>query len=258
MDLSSILGISAAAFMVLLSILLGGASPLIYWDVPSFILVIVGPIAATMFSMNFAHFKALPKAINKVWKNDKTNVLEIINQLVGFSESARKDGLLSLDDTVKDIEDPFLATGVRLMVDGTDPTIIRRILELEIEQLDERHTKIATGLTSLAAYGPAYGMMGTVVGLVAMMANMQDTASIGKGMALALITTLYGSLLANIFALPAFSKLGAKHDVEVMLRTVMMEGVLSIQSGENPRLLEQKLFSFLPPKQRPAAKDVET
>jgi chemotaxis protein MotA len=257
MDIASILGIGLSIFMILFSIFIGGSSFALYIDIPSALLVIIASLATSMLSVDMSVVRALPAALRKVWNKDKVNLQEIITQLVGFSESARKDGLLSLDDAVKDIEDPFLATGLRLMVDGTDPIIIKRILELELEQLDERHGKVASFFMAWGTFAPAYGAMGTVIGLIAMMANMADTASIGKGMALALITTLYGSLAANTFAFPLANKLAARHEQEVEIKSIMMEGILSIQSGENPRLLEQKLFSFLPPKNRPAAKDIE-
>jgi len=256
MDTTSIFGLVLGISMIVLSMLLGGAGLGLYADLPSAVLVIFGSLGTTIMSVDMATLRALPKAMRKVWNRDKINVQEIIMQLVGFSESARKDGLLSLDYSVKDVEDSFLQTGLRLMVDGTDPLIIRRILELELEQLEERHGRVVSFFTKWATYAPAYGMMGTVIGLVAMMANMTDSSAIGRGMALALITTLYGSFVANVFALPVADKLMVRNDMELDTKVIMMEGILSIQSGENPRLLEQKLYGFLPPKQRPAQKEI--
>lgn len=255
MDTATLIGFCVGWGMVVLSVILGGSSPMLFWDLPSLILVLIGSFGMSIASVDMTTFQDFGKFMGKAWNKDNYNYKEIITQLVGFSESARKDGLLSLDDAVKEVEDKFLATGLRLMVDGTDPSIIKGILESELDQVEERHNKGINLFFTWSAFAPSFGMLGTVMGLIGMMANLADTASIGKGMALALITTLYGSMLANLFCVPIAAKLSERHSQEMLSRNMMLEGVLSIQGGENPRLLEQKLYTFLPPKDRPTGND---
>lgn len=256
MDPASLFGFIIAWVMLIGSIIISGNPLALYWDVGSLILVVVGSIAATIMASHGSHAKKIPTYIGLVFKKQSYNIQDTITQLVGFAESARKDGLLSLDDAVKDIQDPFLSGGLRLVVDGTDPLIIAKIMQLEIEKLDDRHSEASGVFDTWVALAPAFGMLGTVMGLVGMMANLSDTASIGKGMALALITTFYGSIVANVIAMPMGSKLKVINQEELFLKEIMMEGVLGIQSGDNPRILEQKLFSFLAVRQRPASKEL--
>ncbi|NIZ47453.1 motility protein A [Entomospira nematocerorum] len=257
MDLASLFGILIAYSMLLGSIILSGNPMALYWDTGSMILVVIGSLGSLMMASDMSTLKNIPKYIGLVFKAKEYNSTEIITQLVGFAESARKDGLLSLDDAIKDVEDKFLSDGLRLVVDGTDPLIITKILELEMEKMDDRHSKGAGFFDTWAALAPAYGMLGTVIGLIGMMANLGDSAGIGSAMALALITTFYGSLVANSIALPIAMKLRLNHDKEMLQKEIMLEGILSIQSGDNPRILEQKLYSFLPVPNRPVSQEVQ-
>jgi chemotaxis protein MotA len=253
MDLTSLLGILIAYGMLLFSMVATGSPLTLFWDLGSLLLVVVGSLGSTMLTTEMKVVKQVPKYLGLVFKSRDYNSLEVITQLVGFAESARKDGLLSLDDAIKDVSDKFLSDGLRLVVDGTDPIIITKVLEIELDKMDERHAKGSGFFETWGALSPAYGMMGTVVGLIAMMANLGDTSSIGKGLALALITTFYGSVVANTIALPLAGKLKDNHSREMIYKEIMLEGILSIQSGDNPRILEQKLYSFLPAPERPVA-----
>ncbi|WDI36817.1 motility protein A [Entomospira culicis] len=241
--------------MLLFSMVATGAPLILFWDLGSLLLVVFGSLGATIMSNDMKVIKQVPTYVGLVFKSKNYSPMEVISQLVGFAESARKDGLLSLDDAIKDVEDKFLADGLRLVVDGTDPIIITKILEIELSKMDDRHNRGAGFFETWAALAPAFGMLGTVIGLIAMMANLGDTSSIGKGMALALITTFYGSLVANSIALPMSAKLRGNHDREMMYKEIMLEGILSIQSGDNPRILEQKLYSFLPGPERPVSQE---
>ena len=166
---------------------------------------------------------------------------------------ARKEGLLSLEEAATDLDDPFLKKGILLIVDGNDPELLRAIMETELVSVEGRHKDTIGFWDTLAAMGPAWGMIGTLIGLVDMLYHMDDPSTLGPAMAVALITTLYGSLLANWICTPVSNKLKADNAIEMQQKEVMIEGLLSIQAGENPRVIEEKLKSFLPPKDRTSA-----
>ena len=169
---------------------------------------------------------------------------------MAFSEKARREGLLALEDELEDLDDEFMKKGLRLMVDGTDATVIRDLMELELSQMQNRHAEKILMLNTWASLGPAVGMMGTVIGLIGMLANLEDKASIGPNMALALITTMYGSIVANYLMVPIATKLKGHDQKETMVKEMVIEGVLSIQAGDNPRILALKLLSYLTPSER--------
>ncbi len=169
-----------------------------------------------------------------------------VAQIVGLATEARMKGLLSLEDKLSEIDEPFLHNSLMLVVDSVDSEKVRKAMETELEQLDERHALDRRFYEKAASYAPAFGMIGTLVGLILMLGNMADVDALAKGMAVALITTLYGSLLANIVCLPMASKLKARHDEEFLCKQLVMEGVLAIQEGENPKFIEEKLFKLLP------------
>ena len=185
-----------------------------------------------------------------MFKAPALNTGEMIQKIIELSNIARKEGLLSLEEAASDMEEPFLKKGILLIVDGTDPDLVRGIMETELVSTEGRHKTRIGFWETWASMGPAWGMIGTLVGLVDMLYHMQDTAALGPAMAVALITTLYGSLLANWICLPVAAKLKADNEAEMMMKEVMIEGLLSIQAGENPRVIEEKLKSFLAPKDR--------
>lgn len=191
------------------------------------------------------------KSISLIFKPVKANEEETIRTIIELSNVARKDGLLALEEAANTIEDEFLKKGVMLIVDGTDPELVRSILETELNCIEGRHKEVVHFWENLASMGPAWGMIGTLIGLINMLGAMgDDVGSVGPAMAVALITTLYGSLLANWIATPTATKLGTNNDVEIRTKEVMVEGLLSIQAGENPRVIEEKLKSFLSPAKR--------
>lgn len=191
------------------------------------------------------------KSIGLIFKPVKSNEEETIQKIIELSNVARKDGLLALEEASQDIQDEFLKKGVMLIVDGTDPELVRSIMETELNCIEDRHKNVISFWENLASMGPAWGMIGTLIGLINMLGNMgDDINSVGPNMATALITTLYGSLLANWVATPTATKLKANNAVEIRIKEVMVEGLLSIQAGENPRVIEEKLKSFLSPARR--------
>ncbi|MHC4350826.1 MAG: motility protein A, partial [Planctomycetota bacterium] len=175
---------------------------------------------------------------------------------VELAEVARRDGILALEGMISEMQDDFLVRGIQMAVDGTDPEVIQAVMETELENLLERHENGKGMLDAMGRYAPAFGMIGTLIGLVAMLQNMDDPSKIGAGMAAALLTTLYGALLANIVFMPMADKLGRRTNEEALAKTIIINGVMAIQSGDNPRTVESKLVTFLPPALRPEPKDL--
>lgn len=254
MDIATLIGLFLGIACIVMAILLGG-SMLAYLDGPSFLIVVGGATASTMTAYPLARFLRLPKISARAIFNKPTEPAKLIKQLVELAEIARRDGILALESMTEEMDEPFLITGLRMAVDGADPEVIQAIMETELENTIERHEAGRGLLEAMGKYAPAFGMIGTLIGLVAMLANMDDPSKIGAGMAAALITTLYGALLANVAFLPMADKLAARSAEEVLAKTIIIQGVMAIQSGDNPRNVEAKLMTFLPPADRPADKD---
>ena len=195
-------------------------------------------------------FVAGLKSIALIFKTSTMNVPEIIQKIIQLSNVARKEGLLSLEEAASDIDDEFLKKGILLIVDGTDPELVRAIMETELVSVEGRHKEKIGFWENLGAMGPAWGMIGTLIGLILMLKDLSDLAAVGPNMATALITTFYGSVLANWICAPVATKLKGKNDEEMMMKEIEIEGLLSIQAGENPRVIEEKLKSFLAPADR--------
>lgn len=218
-----------------------------YYDLPSVIITIGGSIAGVLASNKLKDFIIGLKSISLAFKEKVIDPGAVISNIIDLSNVARKEGLLALEEASNDIEDPFLKKGIMLVVDGADPELVRGILETELTCLEERHKKVISFWEKWAELGPAWGMIGTLIGLVNMLNNMEDASTIGPSMAVALITTLYGSIIANWLCNPVATKMKVNNDLEVIVKEVMVEGLLSIQAGENPRVIEEKLKSFLSP-----------
>lgn len=257
MDIASLVGFILCLAMLIFGIIssagIGGFGQ--YLDVPSAIITFGGAFAATMTSCSMADFIGGLKSFTLIFKAPSLNAAEMIQKIIDLSNVARKEGLLSLEEAAGDMDEPFLKKGILLIVDGTDPDLVRGIMETELVSIENRH-KVRIGFwDTLGGLGPAWGMIGTLVGLVNMLYNMEDASTLGPAMAVALITTLYGSLLANWICGPVSNKLKADNAAEMMLKEVMIEGLLSIQAGENPRVIEEKLKSFLAPKDRTSSEN---
>ncbi len=253
MDLASIIGLVAGFAMVIFGIVTGdGGFSLLgnFIDLPSVIITIGGSVTCLISSNSISGFINGLKSFKLALKVPKMDQAETIKKIIDLSNTARKEGLLALEEAAGDLEDPFMKKGVLLIVDGTDPDLLRAILETELMCIEERHKKVIGFWGTMAAMGPAWGMIGTLIGLVNMLKNLDDFNSIGPNMAVALLTTLYGSLLANWLATPVSNKLIMNNAQEIMMKEVMIEGLLSIQAGENPRVIEEKLKSFMAPAQR--------
>lgn len=255
MDIASLVGMIMCLGMVLFGILSnsGPAGIPSFLDAPSAIITFGGAFFATMASNTMGDFVTGLKSFTLVFKTPAVDNASIIKKIIELSNVARKEGLLSLEEAAGDLDDAFLKKGIMLVVDGTDPELVRAIMETEMVSMEARHKGNIGFWDTVGAMGPAWGMIGTLIGLVLMLQNMDDASSIGPSMAVALITTLYGSLLANWICAPVAAKLKVDDGIEVQAREITVEGLLSIQAGENPRVIEEKLKSFLAPKDRAAA-----
>lgn len=249
MDLSTVIGLIAGATLLLVSILLGGSIGL-YIDIPSIVMVVGGMTCATLISYPLADVLGVFRTLRKAFVHKEATPEEIIAKLVSFATIARREGILALEGQAASAGDPFLVKSIQMAIDGTSPELIKDILATELAFMEERHGTGHGILGALGTYAPAFGMIGTLVGLVAMLANLSDPSSLGAGMAIALITTLYGAVLANMVFLPLQGKLKVRTARELLLKQIVIEGILAIQSGDNPRVVEQKLKSFISPAMR--------
>ena len=253
MDIASIVGIILCFALVVYGIVSGeqGFAALgNFVDFPSVLITLGGSFSVMLASYSLKEYVASLKSITLIFKAPSLDKSEIIKKIIDLSNVARKEGLLSLEEAAGDLDDEFLKKGILLIVDGTDPDLVRAIMETELVSIDSRHKNKIGFWEQLGAMGPAWGMIGTLLGLINMLQNMSDAAAIGPNMSIALITTLYGSMLANWICAPVSSKLKANNSLEMMTKEIMIEGLLSIQAGENPRVIEEKLKSFLSPAQR--------
>ena len=253
MDLASLIGVIAGAVLCIFGIvvykkdfsIIGG-----FVNSPSVLITLGGSLASVLASNTLNEFINGLKCITLAFKTSNANLENAIKQIIDLSNVARKEGLLALEEAAQEIEDPFMKKGILLIVDGTDPELVKGIMETELDCMDSRHEKVIKVWGQWASMGPAWGMIGTLIGLVNMLNDMSDPSVIGPAMAVALLTTLYGSLIANWIATPVGDKLKVNNEQEIMLKSIMIEGLLSIQAGENPRVIEEKLKSFLAPSVR--------
>lgn len=256
MDIGAIVGIPLGFFLIVMAIIASGNSLLIYYDLSSVFITVLGSISALIVSVDMSTFRKFFVYLMIIYRKPKSNVGEIIRQLVTFSEKSRREGLLSLEDEVDNLTDKFFQQGIRLVVDGTDPEVIKNILYNQLNQMNARHEIGIKMFEDWGKLAPAFGMIGTLYGLVAMLSSLGDPSQIGKGMATALITTFYGTILANLVLVPIKNKLMLRDGAETAEREIILEGILSIQSGDNPRVVEEKLLAFVPPKQRDSVKQI--
>lgn len=250
MDFASIIGIVLAFASLVASLILDNGNVGSLLKLSAAVLVFGGTIGATMVCFTFDDMKKLPGMFKIAFTKDSFTPVEIIDTIVRFAEKARREGLLALETDISEMDDEFLKKGVQLIVDGTDPQLVRDILETELSCIEERHHKGAAIFEAAGGYAPTMGIIGTVMGLVNALGNMADTSSLGEAIATAFIATLYGISTANIIWLPLGAKLKARSSAETLMREVMLEGILSIQAGENPHIVKEKLKAFLAPEMR--------
>lgn len=254
MDIASIAGLGLGLFFILFTIM-GSGSLMGYIDFYSVIITFGGTFAATTFAFPFDSLKEGLKALKYVFVHKQYDAETVIKTIIDLANTARKEGLLALEEAAQQLKDEFLQKGIMLIVDGTDPELVRNILETELAFIEERHKGNQNVFETMGALGPGFGMIGTLIGLINMLANLKDPSSVGPNMAVAIVTTFYGSMIANMFCTPVVNKLKIRSSQEILMKEVTLEGMLSIQAGENPRIIEEKLKAFLSPRLRENVKN---
>ena len=246
MDIATLVGVVVAFGLIVWSILLGGNLGG-FIDMPSVAVVVGGTVGALLINFPLPKFLSMINLFKKTVLFSLDDPEDVIKKMVGYAERARREGMLALEEESENETDAFLRKGLRLAVDGTDPQLLEKILETDVEQIENRHAEGAKILSTGGTFAPAFGMIGTLIGLVNMLSNLEDPTQIGAGMATALITTFYGAVMANAFFLPMSGKLETRSKEELVLKAMIIEGIMAIQSGDSPRIVEEKLKSFLSP-----------
>ncbi len=248
MDIATIGGLVAGLLIVGIVMIMDGGSPAELFAHPSAILLIFGgSISATTITTSLKTTLSIPGLLKQAMNVNKFEVVESIELLVKMADRARRDGLLALEEESKKIVDPFMQKGIMMVVDGTDPSEVKAILETNIQQIRVRH-KVGIGFfASAGGFAPTFGIIGTVMGLISVLKQLDDPNALATSIAAAFLATLWGLLFANLIYLPISGKLKAKSDEEVHVREMQLEGILSIQAGQNPRIVREKLSAYLSP-----------
>jgi chemotaxis protein MotA len=249
MDLSTIVGIFGAFGLVTFAIAQGGGV-FLFLNIPSAVIVFGGTLGATLVNYPFNDVFTSFAVVKKTLAREESAPAARIEQLVRFAGKARKEGILSLQSVLSEVADPFFVKGLQMAVDGQEPESLKGVLRREIEYIQERHEKGGEILMTMGSYAPAMGMIGTLIGLVQMLQTMDDPSTIGPAMAVALLTTLYGALAANILCIPMAGQLKNRSREEVLNKVLVVEGIGMILEGSNPRIIEQKLHAFVAPNLR--------
>jgi chemotaxis protein MotA len=218
---------------------------LAYYNLPSIFVTIGGTACVFLLSYSPAEYRALPRLFMMAFRKDSFDPMSIIPTLVSLSEKARREGLLALEDNLEEIEDDFLKRSLQLVIDGTDPELVKEIMRIRISKIEDRHNDGIGLFNMLEIRAPAFGLIGTILGLVQLLKNLEDPTTLGPALAVALITTFYGVIIANAVCGPMQTKLALMNGNEMLIRNMMVDGVLAIQSGDNPRIVEEKLLAFM-------------
>jgi len=249
MDIATIAGVISAFGLVVIAIFMGGGLN-IFVNVPALMIVVGGTMGVTMICYPLKDVLGVFKVVQKTIFSKTISVTELIGRFVNFANKTRREGILALESEIKEVQDEFLKKGVQMSIDGLEPQEIRDILDTELDFLKTRHQLGAEIFTSMGTFAPAMGMIGTLIGLVQMLQSMEDPSTIGPAMAVALLTTFYGSLMANIMCMPVAGKLRTRSKEETLTKEMTIQGIIGLSNGDNPRVLEQKLLAFIPPNQR--------
>ncbi len=246
-DILTPIGLTLGFIMIAYGIVSSGGTDgfVSFVQVSSVVIVLGGLTAALLINFNLEQIKLTGRVVKEAFNKKQHNIAELIQLFERLSERARREGLLALENELENVEDPFIKKGVLLAVDGIEPEVINDIMNAEIIAMEDRHQKGRTIIEKAGEYAPAWGMVGTLIGLVLMLNNLTDPSTLGPNMAVALLTTFYGSLLANLVFIPLAGKLELKTEEEIFVKQIVIEGVIGVQSGQNPRILKEKLSAFL-------------
>ena len=245
MDIATVVGVISAFGLVLIAIFMGGGLN-IFINIPSLMIVVGGTMGTTMINYPLKEVIGVLSVVQKVLFARNTPADELIVLFTDFAKKTRKEGILALESELKNVDDEFVKKGIQLSIDGLEPQEIKTILTTELDFISVRHQLGAEIFTTMGAYAPAMGMIGTLIGLVQMLQNMDNPSTIGPAMAVALLTTFYGSLIANMVCIPAAGKLKTRSKEEMLTKELTIQGIMSLSNGDNYRIIEQKLFAFLP------------
>jgi len=246
MDIATIIGL-LAGFGLMATAIIAGGSPLIFFDLPSIVIVVGGTLSSTLINYPLRDVLSVFGTVRNAFITRETSAESLIERLVSYATIARREGILALEAHAGSAEDEFLQKSIQLAIDGTAPDLIKDILTTDLAFMEDRHASGQAILTAMGTFAPAFGMIGTLIGLIQMLTTLNDPSKIGGGMAVAMITTFYGSVLANVVFLPAAGKLKVRTSNELLTKEIIIEGILSIQSGDNPRIVDQKLKAFIAP-----------
>jgi len=250
-DLATVAGLVVAAVGILGGYMIEGGNVLNLFNIPGLMIVLVGTLGAILIAFPLELVLGMPKfAMNAVFNKVSVHAEHMSKQLVEMADKARREGLLSLEEEAQKIDDAFARKGLMLMIDGTDPDALRSIMEIEIDALSARHRENAKVFEAAGGFSPTLGVLGAVMGLITVLSNLAEPEELGHGIATAFVATFYGVGFANVMMLPIAEKLKIRSGEERMVREMILEGILSIQSGDNPRIVKEKLESFLSPHER--------
>ena len=247
MDLATLVGLIGAIGIVLAAMITGG-SALVFVNVPSLLIVLGGTFMVVMMKFSIGHFFGAFKVAGRAFMFKLDSPEELIEKIVSLSNIARKEGMLALEN--EEIDNEFLNQGIQMLIDGNNQEVIQAVMSKDLQQTIDRHKWGAKVYSAMGDVAPAMGMIGTLIGLVQMLSSMDDPKSIGPAMAVALLTTLYGAMLANMVAMPIADKLNLRKTDEGRIKAMCIDGVLAIQAGQNPRIIESMLKTYLDPKKR--------
>ncbi|WP_406678113.1 motility protein A [Moorella sp. ACPs] len=248
-DFMTVVGILAGIGLMGGALVMGG-NPKLFWNVPSLMVTVGGSFAAVLINFSFQDVKNVFGTVKQAFTTDLMEPEELIELFGELARKARREGLLALEDDAGRLDDPFFSKGIQMMVDAMEPEMIREILETDMAYMARRHEIGQSIFKTWGNLAPSFGLLGTIIGLVQMLARLDKPETLGPSMALALITTFYGAIMAYMIFIPLAGKLSLRSEQEMMLHQMMLEGIISIQSGVNPRILEERLRSFLPAKPR--------
>jgi len=255
MKAATAIGIGAGVFALLFASMMEGTQPMAFFNIPALIIVLVGTGAATLSSVGMATMKKVPQLYKLAFGPPELDMRGRVELIVSLAEQARREGLLALDAQLAEIDDEFTRKGLQLVVDGTDPELVREICEAEIDGMSTRHAGGATAFEKAGGYAPTMGIIGTVMGLVHVLQNLSNPALLGPAISTAFIATLMGVGAANVVFLPVAARLRALSSAAAELRILTLEGILAVQAGDNPRVVGDKLRSFVAPAERGGADD---
>jgi len=257
MDIATLIGLFLGLGGLLGGFMEEGGTPAMLMQLSAAIIVFGGTFGAAILSFTMEEIKTIPYFFKVIFKEEKIDYMIVLDLLVGTADKARREGLLSLESSLGEIDNTFLSRGLQLVIDGTDPELTRNMLEMEIEANEKREKVGVEIFGAMGGYAPTMGIIGTVMGLVMVLGNLSDPSKLGGAIAAAFIATLYGVSSANVLWLPFSSKIKIKAEKQALLMELILEGVLSIQAGENPRVIREKLMTFLPPESRQTATEQE-